>query len=90
MRKNQKRVDFSKRFDKQLRKAPPKVQETFLTRFNYFTDNPFHSVLNNHVLKGNYKGCRSINITGDWRAVYREEKDVVIFLVLGTHSELYG
>lgn len=44
------------------------------------------------LLKGSYLGFRSINITGDWRAIYSEEKNkkgdkTVIFEVLGTHSQ---
>jgi len=42
-------------------------------------------------LTGKYKGFRSINITGDWRAVFRELKsgEIVYFDLLGTHSKLY-
>ncbi|MBI2330404.1 type II toxin-antitoxin system mRNA interferase toxin, RelE/StbE family [Candidatus Daviesbacteria bacterium] len=58
-------------------------------RLELFIINQFHPQLNNHSLTGKYKGNRSINITGDWRAIYSEEKDSVIFELLGTHSQLY-
>ncbi|GAI64559.1 unnamed protein product, partial [marine sediment metagenome] len=33
---------------------------------------------------------RSINITGDWRALYsKPDKDIIIFEALGIHSQLY-
>lgn len=66
-----KTVEFSGRFDKDLRRAP---------------------MLRNHSLSGKYKGCRSINVSGDWRAIFREYKGgaVIYFEMLGTHSELYG
>ncbi len=58
-----------------------------------FLKNPLHDQLRNHALKGKWQGYRSINITGDWRAVYREYKDgeetVILFKAIGTHSEIY-
>lgn len=47
--------------------------------------------LNNHVLRGKLRGLRSINITGDWRAIFREYKKdkQILFDSLGTHSQLY-
>lgn len=55
-----------------------------------FISHNFDSVLNNHALKGLYFGCRSINVTGDWRAVYEEvDSQTVNFVDLGTHSQLY-
>ena len=55
-----------------------------------FLNNPHHPLLRNHELTGNLQGKRSINITGDWRAVYCEkEPGVVVFEFIGTHSMLY-
>jgi mRNA-degrading endonuclease YafQ of YafQ-DinJ toxin-antitoxin module len=38
-------------------------------------------------------GYRSINVTGDWRALYSEQqqngKEIIVFEMLGTHSQLY-
>jgi addiction module RelE/StbE family toxin len=41
-------------------------------------------------LTGKYAGFRSIDVTEDWRALYREEKERIMFADLGTHEELYG
>jgi mRNA-degrading endonuclease YafQ of YafQ-DinJ toxin-antitoxin module len=42
-------------------------------------------------LSGKWKGHFSINITGDTRAVYFVTEDnVVWFVAIGSHSELYG
>jgi len=47
-----------------------------------------HPLLNNHPLDGIWIGCRSINITGDFRAVYEElGNDNFEFVAIGTHSE---
>jgi addiction module RelE/StbE family toxin len=86
-----KRVDFSKKFEKDLRKAPKKVQIAARTRIEIFLLDKFNPILNNHALTGKYEGYRSINITGDWRAVFRELEvgEIVYFDVMGTHSQLY-
>jgi len=48
-------------------------------------------VLENHPLQGRYEGYRSINITGDLRAVFKQVRpDKYWFTKIGTHSELYS
>ncbi|MFH1535893.1 MAG: type II toxin-antitoxin system mRNA interferase toxin, RelE/StbE family [Patescibacteria group bacterium] len=89
MKKTLKRIDYSKTFDKQPKKAQLSIKIAFRNKFETFLINPFHPQLNNHPLSGNYKGYRSINITGDWRALYSENKVAIIFELLGTHSQLY-
>ena len=78
-----------KNFDKAYAKLPDKVKAKFKLRRNLFLVNEFNPVLNNHPLSGEFFGFRSINITGDYRAIYMERGNVVIFLKIGTHSELY-
>ncbi|OGC96643.1 hypothetical protein A3H89_03550 [Candidatus Amesbacteria bacterium RIFCSPLOWO2_02_FULL_48_11] len=83
-------IDFAERFIKQLRKAPKSVQKSARERIEIFASDRFHPLLNNHVLSGKYQGYRSINITGDWRAVFRMiDNNTVYFEMLGTHSQLY-
>ncbi len=84
-------VNFSKRFTKSLDKASEKIREAFYSRLETFMENKFHPILSNHLLKGEYKGYRSINITGDFRALFQEFEngDIVFFDFFGTHSELY-
>jgi mRNA-degrading endonuclease YafQ of YafQ-DinJ toxin-antitoxin module len=54
-----------------------------------FAEDRFHSQLNNHSLNYPYKGCRSINISGDVRAIYEEVPEGILFIRIGSHSELY-
>lgn len=91
-------VRYSKRFVKQFKKADSKIQEAFEKRQKLFLKDPSHITLHNHLLRGSYKGMRSINVTGDWRALYSEQivhhghavRGVLItFEALGTHSQLY-
>jgi addiction module RelE/StbE family toxin len=90
-------VRYSKNFQKQYRKAGPKIQSAFAHRRKLFQKNHHHPLLHNHSLRGKYRGLRSINITGDWRALYREKQnsrsqvcqEYIIFELLSTHSQLY-
>lgn len=89
-----KRIDFSNKFLKQHKKAPQNVKKAWIKRLTLFNQDSFHPLLKNHTLTGEFSGYRSINITGDWRALYsehvEEEEKVVVFEVIGTHSQLYG
>ncbi|MBI2641529.1 type II toxin-antitoxin system mRNA interferase toxin, RelE/StbE family [Candidatus Roizmanbacteria bacterium] len=83
-------INFARKFKKSYDKAPYKIRESVNNRLKLFKQNTLHPFLNNHQLSGKYEGLRSINITGDWRAIYEEiDKDTVYFLELGTHSQLY-
>lgn len=84
------KIEYTKSFIKDLKARPVKIQEKFRSRVILFDKNKFHSLLNNHVLSGKYSGYRSINISGDLRAVFQEDGETVIFVYLGTHSQLYG
>lgn len=83
-------IELRKSFKKDLYKLPKKQQEHFYKRLALFEDDPFDPILNNHQLSGNMKNVRSINVTGDIRAIYEEiGKDKVLFLTIASHSKLY-
>ena len=71
-------------------KLPEKIRQKYKERRSIFIENKFHPVLDNHSLTGKYEGCRSIDITGNYRAIFREDNDSIIFLAVGTHPQLYG
>lgn len=54
-----------------------------------FLANPYDPVLRNHQLKGEFIEYRSINISGDLRAHYYVQGDDYVFVVVGTHAQLY-
>ncbi len=83
-------IDFHKKFKKRYPKLDLKIRRKFDEKLILFEQNPFDISLNNHILHGKYKNHRSIDVTGDWRALYRLEGDVTLFVIIGTHSELYG
>jgi len=79
---------------KKLKKLDVRIRKRFRKRILLFSKNPNDPELNNHSLKREYQGLRSIDITNDYRAVYEEmtvgEDTVAHFFLLGTHKELYG
>jgi len=83
-------VSYSKNFLKQYAKLHPKTRLKTDRRLLLWQSNPLHPSLHNHALKGKYKGYRSIDITGDVRALYLTNDEEVIFDGVGTHSQLYG
>jgi addiction module RelE/StbE family toxin len=87
------KVKYTKKFAKQYDKADLKIQTFFKERLKLFLKEPSNPQLRNHPLKGKLTGYRSINITGDWRALYSEEirkgEVIITFEMIGTHSQLY-
>lgn len=82
---------FHKRFGKAYKKSSVKIKGHFRSRLALFAKDPFHPLLNNHALHGNLAGYRSINITGDIRAIYKViDEGTVEFALIGSHGELYG
>ncbi len=84
-------ITYSRVFKKMLRKQSVVIQEKFYTRLALFVKDQRDPVLANHALNGEWAGYRSINITGDIRAVFEEiDKRHVEFIDIGSHSELYS
>jgi addiction module RelE/StbE family toxin len=85
------RIDFTKRFRKQYHALPAATCRHADERLALFAAEPFHPILNNHALHGEYAGCRSINVTGDYRAVFFcPDDETAVFVAIGTHHELFG
>jgi addiction module RelE/StbE family toxin len=85
------KVDTTKTFQKQYRKLPPKIREQYKNRVALFITDRGNKQLNDHRLRGNLAGYNSINISGDYRALYYERPGpVIIFSFIGTHHQLYG
>ena len=83
------RVRFHRNFVKRY-KVLKKLRKRIDERITLFMEDPFNPILNNHSLQGEYKHCRSINITGDVRALYElTAQDTATFIALGSHDELY-
>ena len=84
------KISYSKNFIKQSKKLHPAVRTKLLQGIVLFSDNPLDSKLRDHSLKGKYRSYRSIDITGDYRALYLLRSNEAIFDLVGTHSQLYS
>lgn len=84
------RIAYKKSFDKKFKKLPEKIKQRFYERLAVFILDPFESQLNNHSVDPTYPCCRSINITGDYRALYHDIDGTITFVIIGRHSELYS
>lgn len=84
-------IQYTPKFKKQYKKLPKKIQQQFDDRLRLFVINPIAPQLRIHPLQGLYKGYWSININGDLRALYlKRGEELIIFALIGTHSQLYG
>lgn len=87
------KVIFNKDFHRQYKKVDVRIQNSVDERMRIFRRNPKDLELNNHALKKEWEGYKSIDITSDFRAVYKEmdlgEDTVAYFVALDTHDKLY-
>ncbi len=85
------RIDFHRNFDQRFSKLSKRQKEQFKLRLVEFIQDRYKPELNNHGLKGKYKGYRSINVTGDIRAVFMpHDENHVEFVHIGSHNQLYN
>jgi addiction module RelE/StbE family toxin len=83
-------IRFHHTFDKQFAKLRPSVRARVKERLALFFNDPYHPQLRNHPLRGKYLDYRSVDITGDIRAIYKHvSEDEAIFVAIGTHGQLY-
>jgi addiction module RelE/StbE family toxin len=85
------KIAFHKNFNKQFDKLPAKIKNKVREKIKLFMIDPFNRRLNNHPLKGKYFNYRSINIGGDFRAIYKYlDETECVFVALGAHNQLYS
>ena len=83
------KLSISKKIEKRLRKLPTVIREKIVyigrilvesvgIRENQKKEKGYHD----EPLKGKRKGQRSIRLNRSWRAIYREEKDRTINLII--------
>jgi addiction module RelE/StbE family toxin len=82
---------YKEKFNKNYTKLNNKLKTKFEERLTLFNKEPCSRLLNLHKLNGEYEGTWSINITGDYRAIfYKKTEEIMVFINIGTHSELFG
>lgn len=89
------KVTYDPEFYDQIKKLNIRIRKSLREKILLFSKNPKNPLLNNHSLKREYAGYRSINITADCRAIYEEinkpdqEEPTAYFIKIGTHDQLY-
>ena len=85
-------IHYSSRFRKQYKKLTKPIRLKIEERVRIFLQDEFNPLLGNHVLQGKkYAGCRSIDISGNYRLIYERYPDGYFnFVAVGTHPQLYG
>jgi addiction module RelE/StbE family toxin len=82
---------LSKGFEKDFTKLPKQTKIQTIAALALFVENPENPVIRVHSLRGKWIGHFSIDVTGDTRAIYFIiEEDIVRFVAIGSHSQLYG
>ncbi len=83
-------ITYRKDFKKDFQRLSSKKKEKFGEKILLFESDEFNPILNNHSLRGKYEGYRSINVTGDLRAIYKKSSKEIMFVAIDSHSNLYG
>jgi addiction module RelE/StbE family toxin len=87
------KIEYHKNFTKQFEKLRKNEQKRVLSTLKLFEKDPFAEQLKNHSLKGPLSKFRSISSGGDIRLHYYEKEPghlIVVFVAIGSHSQLYG
>lgn len=82
-------ISFSNKFCKLYIKTPNKIKQAFKEKLLILETNKNDQRLNNHQLSGKFSFIRSINVTGDWRALFIDNATIIYFILIGKHSNLY-
>ena len=85
------KVGYKKGFEKKTKRLALGIRKSLGLRLRIFMENPQHPLLNDHALTGDWRGYRSIKVTGDWRAIYQPiATNKALFVDIDTHHNLYG
>ena len=79
---------FEKHF-KQRIASHPKLVKQFEGRLGLFMAGQFSHPLCDHALSGKLAGKRAFSVAGDIRVIYAELDDAIVFLDIGSHSQVY-
>ena len=78
-------------FERQYKKLSNELQERVGERLALLIADERNPLLNNHKLNPLFERYRSVNITGDYRLIYKKLAPDVYFLrAVGAHHQLFG
>lgn len=80
---------FVKHFDKRI-KPNSKLLNQYIQKYNLFIKDRDNPLLKDHQLKGDLLGKRAFKITSDIRVIYQiKDKEIIEFIDIGTHNQVY-
>jgi addiction module RelE/StbE family toxin len=83
--------DTHRQFERQYKKISATIREKLWERLEMLEVDSSHPLLHDHKLNPPFEGYRSINITGDYRLVYKKlAADTYYLRAVGTHHQLFG
>lgn len=77
---------FKKHYKERIAHNEP-LQHAFRASLAAFRDDP--TLVDAHPLEGKLSGRWGFWITNDYRVIYRERKDALLLLDIGTHNQVY-
>jgi addiction module RelE/StbE family toxin len=84
------KIRFQKSFTEQFSKLAKAQKQLVKDALELFSEDPMHDSLRNHPLKNEWSQYRSITADDDLRLHYRVvSEDIVLFVAVGSHDELY-
>lgn len=83
------KVVYKPAFVRQYKKLIPELQEEAKEKIKLFQENPQHTFLKTHKLKGKLNGFYSFSVNYDYRIIFEyKNKSAVTLLMIGNH-EIY-
>jgi len=85
-------ADFTNRFKKDYKRAIKRNYDISLIDAiirDLTNEIPLSGRHKDHLLSGNYEGCRECHIKPDWLLIYQVGNGVIVFERTGTHSDLF-
>jgi addiction module RelE/StbE family toxin len=79
---------FEKHFKQRIR-PNDKLVRRFKERLQLFMNGELGYPINDHALHGKLEGKRAFWVAGDLRIIYIETANFIIFLDIGSHSQVY-
>ena len=81
------KIKYKSAFVRQYKKLPPLLKVEVKEKIELFGQDPTHSFLKTHKLKGQMRGCWSFSVNYEYRIVfYYEAKNTAVLLAVGDHE----
>ena len=74
---------------KKIKRKQPQLLREIRKQLKIFEENPRHTSLKTHKLKGNLRSTWSIFIEENKRMLYFVEDEEAVFFSIGNHDEVY-